>query len=129
MPLEARRVDPDLAHVGGDEILEVNRPEMVVRVGPYVLARRFVRREREGRQPGDGRELRDVFGRRPWRLDPLAKTKRDPRSAGRQHVELLARKPEERHAKVDAVEAKDPLDVAVTAPNRQPLGVNRSRED
>jgi hypothetical protein len=34
VPLEARRVEPDLTHVGGDEILEVNCPELIVRVGP-----------------------------------------------------------------------------------------------
>jgi hypothetical protein len=44
-------------------------------------------------------------------------------------VELLAREPEERHAKIDTIEAKDPLDVAVTPPDREPLCVNRSGEE
>ncbi len=121
---EPDRVDPDLAHVLGDNALEPDGPKVVVGVGQRRRFHAGIRRIGEARHR---RQRGHVVGREGRLAQPDSQAQTVAVHVVR--VETPMQQVSERDAKVTAVDDQDPFHVAVTAADPEVLHVNPSGDD
>ena len=123
---DAHRVDPNLADVLGDDVIELDRPEVVVCVRQGRGLRSHVAERRIG-ETRHRRQRGHPLGRRGVRAQPYPQAQSvAPHPVS---VKLGVREIREGNAEVAAVDQEDPLDVAVAAANAQAFHVDAAGPD